>query len=526
VLLALAFALPGLVGHDPWKSFDAIAIEVVHQMHRTGDWLLPRIATDPWLEDPPLYHWIALAFAKAFGSILPLHGAIRLASGVFVLAALAFVYLAARNRAPGDERRAAGATAMLVLLGSLGLIVHAHEAVTDLAALAAICAAFLFWPHDEARPVAGGIGFGASLGLAFLASGPVAPAALLLAALSAPIACSPLRTRGALVFLAVATVVAAVVSASWPVVLALRAPELAAAWWSSVLEPRGALVSNLRYYLVTASWFTWPAWPLALWALWHQRAALLDPRAFAPLVALVFLLAAIAGMGPTQDINCIVLLPALALLAPQGIDALRRGAANALDWFGVMTFSLFAALVWLGYVSMVTGVPQRIAKNFIRSAPGFTAEFHPAAVALALALLAGWLGLVVFAPPSPARGVLRWAGGVALLWGSFATLWLPWADHQKSYRGVALQLKAKIPAGAKCIGRAGLGNAQRAAFSYHAAIHTRPFDRTSAPGCPLLLVQGHPQHERDAPGAGWVKLADTGRPRDKDERFRLYQFRP
>ena len=36
-LLALAFALPGLAGHDPWKSFDAIAIEIAHQMHLTGD---------------------------------------------------------------------------------------------------------------------------------------------------------------------------------------------------------------------------------------------------------------------------------------------------------------------------------------------------------------------------------------------------------------------------------------------------------------------------------------------------------
>jgi len=221
-----------------------------------------------------------------------------------------------------------------------------------------------------------------------------------------------------------------------------------------------------------------------------------------------------------------VLLPPLALLAPLGIDALRRGAANALDWFGVMTFSLFAALVWLGYFSMVTGQPQRIAKNFLRGLPGFTAELQPLAVAFALALLAGWFVLLACAPRSPARAVLRWAGGVALLWGSFAALWLPWADHQKSYRGVARELQAKIPAGAKCIARAGLGNAQRAALSYHAGIHTRPFDRTQPSACPLLVVQGHPQHERDAPGAGWVKVADAGRPRDKDERFRLYQYRP
>ena len=39
--------------------------------------------------------------------------------------------------------------------------------------------------------------------------------------------------------------------------------------------------------------------------------------------------------------------------------------------------------------------------------------------------------------------------GMALLWGTFAMLWMPWADYQKSYRSVALQLKARIPSSAK-----------------------------------------------------------------------------
>ena len=52
VLIALAFVVPGLVGHDPWRAFDVITIEVVQQMHLSGDWVVPRIAGEPWLEDP------------------------------------------------------------------------------------------------------------------------------------------------------------------------------------------------------------------------------------------------------------------------------------------------------------------------------------------------------------------------------------------------------------------------------------------------------------------------------------------
>lgn len=526
VLVALAFALPGLVDHDPWKTFDAIAIEIVHEMHRSGDWLVPRIAGEPWIEDPPFYHWAGLAFAKAFGWVLPLHGAVRLASGMFVLAALWFIYLAARHWAPEAERRAAGGVAALVLGGSIGLIVHAHEAVPDLAALAATCAAFVFLSRAQRRPLSSGIGFGASLGIAFLSAGPVAPAALAAAAFAACLACAPLRTRGAWPFLGGALAAAAVVAASWPVALALRAPDLAAQWWSVSTQPRGTFPGNLRYYLVTASWFAWPAWPLALWALWSKRSTAFEPRTFVPLAAFLLSLGAIALAGPAQDINCIVLLPPLALLAAQGVGALRRGAANALDWFGVMTFSVFAALLWLGYFALMTGMPPRIAKNFTKSTPGFTPEFELLSLVIAVALLLGWVVLVAWTNPGPMRGVLRWAGGTALLWGTFATLLLPWADYQKSYRAVALQLKSKIPAGAKCVARSGLGSAQRAALSYHAAIHTQPFNALTPPACPFVIVQGNPKHERDAPGAGWLKLADVGRPRDKDERFRLYQVRP
>jgi 4-amino-4-deoxy-L-arabinose transferase-like glycosyltransferase len=335
-----------------------------------------------------------------------------------------------------------------------------------------------------------------------------------------------LRNRGAVAFLGAALLIALALSGSWLLALMLRAPDLAGPWWTAATQPRGEFLANLRYYLVTGSWFAWPAWPLAFWAIWLRRKALTAPRTLAPLVSFVVLFFAIVFVGPQQDINCIALLPPLALLAPQGIDALRRGAANALDWFGVMTFGLFAALVWLGYVAILTGAPSRIAKNFTKAAPGFTPEFAPLAVGFAAVLLLAWLALAVCARPSPARGPLRWAAGVALLWGSFATLWLPWADYQKSYRGVALELRAKIPAGTKCIARASLGNAQRAALGYHADIYTQPFDPAKPAACPLVIVQGNPQYEQDAPGPKWVKVAETARPRDRNERFRLYRYKP
>lgn len=511
-LMALAFVLPGLAGHDPWKSFDVLGIEIAHQMHLSGDWVVPRVAGEPWLDDLPLVHWIAMASGKLLGWALPFHAAARLGSGLCVLAALWLLY------------RTAGAAALLLLLGSVGLMVHAHEVLPELAALAAMCAAYAVLLHAHRRPLAKGAAFGAALGLAFLALGPLIPATLALAVLAAHAACPAWRTRRATPFLLAALAAGTLLGASWPALLSQRSPELLGAWWSLATHARGGLLENLRYFAVTGSWFAWPAWPLAAWALRARRREWREPRLFVPAAAFALGFAALAVAGPAQDVSLIALLVPLALLGAQGVASLRRGAAAALDWFGAITVTFFGALIWLGYLALMTGWPPKIQHNFLKSAPGFESHFALAPLLFALALMLGWLYVVFFTSPSPMRGVTRWAAGITLLWGSFAALWLPWADYQKSYRTVALQLKSKVPPVAGCIAGQTLGNPQRAALSYHAGIRTQPLDRARPAACRLLLVQGNPRDERDGPNASWTKLADVGRPGDKGERYRLYRL--
>ena len=103
-------------------------------------------------------------------------------------------------------------------------------------------------------------------------------------------------------------------------------------------------------------------------------------------------------------------------------------------------------------------------------------------------------------------------------------LLMPWADYQKSYRSVALQLRSKIPVGAAawCRNRSASRRPRRSTTMPASARAPSTSSRPNA--CPLLLVQGSPQHEFDGPGAGWVKLADVGRPGDRGERYRLYRL--
>jgi 4-amino-4-deoxy-L-arabinose transferase-like glycosyltransferase len=522
-LFALAFVLPGLAGHDLWKSHDAIGLGIVHDMAKSGELIVPRVSGWLWLNDPPLYHWAALAFGSVFQYVIEFHSAARLASGVFVLGAFWLIYRAARDWVSTEDPVATASAAMLLLLGSVGLMVHAHEAVPELATLAALCGAFATLARVSTRPLPAGIAFGAALGAGLLSSSWVSPAALYLAVLIAHFVYPPWRTRRALPFLGAAALVALLLGGLWPLALAMRSPEHFAQWWAVTSQPQGSFGASLRYFINTGGWFAWPAWPLALWTLWSLRRRWREPQLFVPALAILLVLPGLALWGQAQSVTLIPILAPLSILAVQGVPALRRGAAAALDWFGLVTFAFFGALVWLGYVAMMTGLPLRVANNFARSAPGFVPDFNPFHFLVALALTSVWIYLTFFTVYSPTRSVARWAAGIVLLWGTFASLWMPWVDYQKSYRSVALQLRSKIPVDTACISQRGLGVPQGASLDYYADIRPRAFDFGRPRECPLLLVQGSPQHEFDAPGSGWAKLADVGRPGDKGERFRLYR---
>jgi len=60
-------------------------------------------------------------------------------------------------------------------------------------------------------------------------------------------------------------------------------------------------------------------------------------------------------LSDPREVYALPLLLPLALLAGAGVPSLRRGAANALAWFGAMSAGLLGALMWLGWFAMMTG---------------------------------------------------------------------------------------------------------------------------------------------------------------------------
>ena len=518
VLLALAYALPGLLSHDPWKTDDAIGTGIVHQMLSHGQWLVPSLAGEPFVEDGPLYYWLGAAFAWLASPVLELHNAARLASAVFALLAFWFVRLAAREL----YGRAEGEGAMLALLGSLGLLIHAHENIGEIGMLAAHALALYALALARRVPLKGGALLGASWAAAFLCKGLGAAVIPLLGALLVPLACRDWRTRGYAAALAMAAAIGASVSLAW--LGAARAHDSAAlAQWLSyqvhaLAGPRGAAAAD---YAVELSWAAWPAWPIALWVLWVWRRRVHEAGVMMPLAALASAFAFVAMTPDYREVNLLALLPPIALLAGAGVPLLRRGAANALAWFGAMTFGFFGFLVWLGWFAMTTGVPEQIARNFAKLEPGHRPQFHWWGFAVAAVITLAWLFVLLRSDRSPFRSVTFWAAGVTLFWGLVMSLLIGWIDYGKTYRPVALALKRALPPGTRCVESRNLGEAQRAAFDYHAGVVTLRAELHPRERCPVLLVKARPGDDDRALGPQWRRIWEGNRPRDK-ERYRLY----
>jgi 4-amino-4-deoxy-L-arabinose transferase-like glycosyltransferase len=531
VLCAL-YLLAGLTGHDPWKSEDAVHFGITYGFLTGSDWLVPHLAGEPVLDLPPLYYWVAAGCARLFGSLLPLHDAARLASGLFGAAFLALLASASRSL-HGQE---AGSPAALIAIGCLGLLVPIHEMQPMVALLAASAAFYAGLALLPQQPVAGGLRAGLGLGLGFLAAGltalvTLAPLLLLLPA--HPHWRNGASRRGLIIALAAALPLIAL----WPLLLARLAPEALPAWWAAGgLRFQGNWLMSLPDHAELLAWFAWPALPLALWALWLHRNRLAEPALILPLAGTATTLLALLFVYGPRPLLALPLLVPLVLLATAGAGRLRRGATNAFDWFGMMTFTLIAALIWLGGIAVSFGIPAQVAHNFARLEPGFVAEGGAIAYTIAALLTLAWLWLIFASPRSPWRAATHWAAGVTLVWVLVIALLLPWIDYGKSYRGVALSLEQALlayskespsagPAGhAECIAGRDLGGGQRASLQYFAGIVTLRADTRAATVCRLLLEQGGAK-TRPAP-EGWRKLWEGHRPGDRSERLRLYRREP
>ncbi len=494
ILLCALWLLPGLVGHAPWKGGDG-----------EGFVLLWR----SWHFDPApsLYGWVAAGTAWLTSPVLALHDGARLASGLFIAVALFFTARAARALY-GDD---AGWPAALALLGCLGLLVRGHEfnAYTAQFAAAALLIHGLAVIPADAR---GGWAVAAGACLLTLAGAAAEAAALLLVGLGlaagAPAWRAPAARRALALGVAGAALLVAVWGAGWA---AQGVP------WSRTLETARWTAAPHAYFLGILGWFAWPAWPLAAWTVYRGRARLGEPGLVLPLLVFAAMLALYAfAVNPGEEQGLILLLP-LALLAGAGVSTLRRGAANALLWFGVMLFGFLALVLWVYWSAHDLGAPARVAARLTRLGMTEVGALRPWALALGGLATAAWIVFLLRVPRMPMRPILVWTAGLSFVWVLLMALFQGPLDHRLGYAGLAAELAQRVPANA-CVETYAVRAQAGLLLEYHSGRAFRPVDA----GCRWLLVQARRKSGLPAVAPEWVKQADIARPGDRDDQFALY----
>jgi 4-amino-4-deoxy-L-arabinose transferase-like glycosyltransferase len=516
--LCLAWLLPGLIGHAPWKGPDAETFAHLLAARQQNDWLFPGNAGAP-----PLYLWLAQTLGALLSPILPLHDAVRLASGAFVGASLWFVALTAR-RLYGEH---AVGPAVLVLMGCMGLLVPAHETNPYTAQLAMISLFTYGLARMLTQPLRGGGLAGLGLAGLFLSGAWLAALALALALLLLPALLPSWRTSARVGGSWFALTGAFAVCGAWLMSVHAHYPDRLADWWQhAALGQTVFLMSektryNPFYFINALGWFAWPAWLVAGWGVYRLKRGGWDSvKLWMPLgVFAVALIALSLHTGPEQ-LQTIILLPALALLAAAGLGELRRGAASALLWFSLMVFSFFALIFWMYWAAFDLGWPAQMARRLAKLGME-TQGFRPLALALGLLVTAAWIAWLAWLkrqPRTPLRPILVWGAGVTFAWCLLLALFMRPLDARLGYARVAQEIK-NAAVDASCVASQNLGATHRQLLAYHSGLNFRP---GASDACDWLLVL-QKSRRLDAPGTGWVKRWEGGRPGERNERFALYQ---
>src|SRR5258708_12784688 len=172
LLLGIAYVVPGLVGHDPWKPNEAYSFGIIYTVWGGGDWVVPILAGEPFMEKPPLFYISAAYVAALFSSWLPLHDGARLTSGLYAAATLVLVGLSARA-AWGEGR---GLVAMIAFLGCIGLLVDSHLMFTDIALLAGFALSYYGLALSRPPPPLPGLPLGPPARIGSMSKWLIAPA--------------------------------------------------------------------------------------------------------------------------------------------------------------------------------------------------------------------------------------------------------------------------------------------------------------------------------------------------------------
>lgn len=551
VLLALivAYIVSGLFGRDPWPDDDAAGFGIMWSMARSGDWLLPAVAGEPVAVPGLLAYWTGAASIALLGPLIGAAAAARLpAIAWFILATAALWYAALRlarreeaqpvafafggEATSRDYGRMLADIAVLLVLGTVGPLVTLHETTQEPAAFALCCVTLFALALSLERAMLGAALAGAAIGLLVLTRGlqPAVWLAVVALLVVGATDSGPRRMRAAGLVL----VVAGAIVTAWMAALVGAHGEAGRGYLQGWLDTGLATFAlptagGLAWLLRSLAWYSWPLWPLALWALYAWRHGIGRPHIALGLALVAALAASLATAPSTRTDDLVHIVAPMALLAAFGAISLRRATENAIDWFAITAYGLVALAVWAYFFAMHAGVPPKMNVSVMRLTAGYVPPLDWARVIVAAAASGFWLALVVWRARQPTgalwRGPALGAAGLVMLWVVFSSLFLSAVDHRRSFAPLARAVAAQIAQAGQpndCVVAHHLRASHRALFAFHGGLR---FAADGAAGCAFALhrdVAGSLLDDNPPPGQ-WTELWQGHRPGLGQELFRLYR---
>ena len=547
--LCLAYVLPGFMGRTPWKADDMEAFGFMLNLAQSWGsesvaWLKPTLLGQTDNAAALLPYWLGAWAIQMAPKGMPMDTAAHLPFiallGLTLAATWYAVYALARTPAaqpvtfafggeakPADYARAIADGGLLALLACLGLARLSHEATPALAQLS--FSALLFFAL-------------ASLARKRMVALLCAAIAIFGLALSGAPALAMILGAGGAIVMALDTgqpqsLRVRKVDVAWVLIICLATAAITSAlglWrWRIASSHLFEIKAMTRLLL----WFTWPAWPLALWTLWRWRYQLKSVSANPHLsLPLWFLSVAIATtwVSGLSDRALLISLPALATLAAFALPTLKRSVSAFIDWFTLLFFSVGALIIWTVWLSMQTGFPAQPAINVARLAPGFVLEFSMTAFIIASLATLAWASLVKWRAGRHRsalwKSMVLPASGAILCWLLVMTLWLPLLDFGRSYAPLVNKVRSMMGA-TDCVHYFGLTKAQGAAFQFHGQLKLIPIatraDKasTDASHCAWLVVdtQALALFHKEVDASAWTQHATVRRPSDNNEDIVLFR---
>ncbi len=541
LLLCAAYVLPGFWGRAPWKANDIESLGYMLQLAQPAlgevvSWLKPTLLgqTDDSLALLP--YWLGAAairmaptgwedvFARIpFIAML----ALTLASTWYAVYALArhpaaqpVAFAFGGEAKPKDYACALADGGLLALLACLGLARLSHETTPALSQL--FLASLLFFglatlPRHRLQS-----GIAIAIGMLGLTLSGAPSLALWLGiggswirAIAQP---DPMHRRLSMLDLGLLALIC---------LLCITTAGALDLWRWRVVPHQMADVHILAKLIM---WFTWPAWPLALWSLWRWRGQLSQgwryPHLGLPLWFAVVTVGATWFTG-LSDRALLVSLPAVATLAAFALPTLRRSLSAWIDWFTLLFFSVGALVVWVVWISMQTGIPAQPALNVARLVPGFMPEFSLPTFSLALAATLAWFGLVKWRighhRTALWKSMVLPASGAVLCWLLVMSLWLPMLDFSRSYAPMVKKV-TDVTGPISCLQYAGISRAQGTAFRFHGKVQLLSAQAPQA-NCRWLIVDRSNLSllSTRLQKLGWTEAAKAPRVQNKEESIVIFK---